>query len=184
MNAVAARRIIGSKVDKKLGPVQVIGAGEPVIKYDDPIFVSRDSARPKEHLHKKLQLSRDDLIQAQLYLSRKQRDKCTVEGVNLRRELARLCPNVLNANALQFFLTHPHFIPGSWEMGVDGRPLYVCFWGDQFRLQHFGDCVPCLFKTEKKGWCTDFVPIHSPTPVYNFDEHYPAAYLASDGGAV
>jgi len=74
----------------------------------------------------------------QLYLSEPQRKCKSIEGNNLRTELAG--KPVLNANVLDYLLGHSHLIPEEWK-----KRMNICFWGSIYRHGPFyGLCVRCL----------------------------------------
>ncbi|MFA4880707.1 MAG: hypothetical protein WC650_03740 [Candidatus Doudnabacteria bacterium] len=84
-----------------------------------------------------------DSANVKLYLSENQIDGKYVEGNKLREELADM--PVLNANVLDYLLTHPHLIPEEWKKDDNGNILYIFFWGTIYRYSDGDLCVRCLY---------------------------------------
>jgi len=70
------------------------------------------------------------------FLSKKQKDGKTIEGCELRLELAS--KSTLNACILDYLLKHPELIPEEWKKGL------TYFWGTIFRVSGGGLCVAYL----------------------------------------
>lgn len=77
-----------------------------------------------------------ELVRVELYLSKYQRNRRTIEGNRLQKELAD--KPVLNANVLDYLLAKSHLIPEEWK----GKCIF--FWGTVYR--HFDGylSVRCL----------------------------------------
>jgi hypothetical protein len=78
-----------------------------------------------------------DSAKVGLYLSNRQKGGKVVKGHDLREDL-RDKP-VLNANALDYLLAHPHLIPEDWK----GKAAF--FWGTIYRNRDGDLCVRCLY---------------------------------------
>ena len=107
----------------------------------------------------------------EFYLSNRQDGNKCIEGNKLRRELEN--KSVLNANVLDYLLSHSHLIPKSWKTDKYGNPHQIFFWGTIYRRR---DCSPCvrLLKQEHCCWVN----------LYDWLGHYwggrsPAAVLKS-----
>ncbi len=70
-----------------------------------------------------------------LYLPKKQK-KGGIKGNDLRKKLAN--QSTLNANVLDYLLTHPELIPEEW------KSKYIFFWGTIYRYSDGDLFVRCL----------------------------------------
>lgn len=83
-----------------------------------------------------------DPAKARLHLSKNQKGQNTIEGNNLRKELASESP--FNANLLDYLLKNPHLIPEEWKKDEAGNTRYTYFWGTIYRDSDGRLCVRCL----------------------------------------
>ena len=67
-----------------------------------------------------------------LFLPEKQAGEKLVFGYDLCKEIEIRGGNT-RAKILDALCSDPTFWPESWKKGLDGKPLYVSFWGDTFR---------------------------------------------------
>lgn len=77
-----------------------------------------------------------DPTKVKLHLSKNQKNGKYIVGNTLRGELSG--KSVLNANALDYLLAHPHLIPEEWK----GKAVF--FWGTIYRGSGGGLFVRCL----------------------------------------
>ena len=85
-----------------------------------------------------------DSTRVPLYLSKKQKHGSII-GNDLRKVLAS--QSVMNANMLDYLLTHPELIPEDW------KDKYVFFWGTIYRSSDSGLFVRCLhWNGSRWGW--------------------------------
>ena len=126
---------------KELGKVRDILSGKALITYPENIIDC--DAQPfipdgwKVEEHKKGGQLKFDPAKFFLYLSKKQK-KGTITGNDLRKELSN--QSVMNANVLDYLLTHTELIPEEWK----GK--YIFFWGTIYRDSDGRRYVRCL------GW--------------------------------
>jgi len=73
----------------------------------------------------------------ELYLDDNQKDGGSIDGYELRKELADKSTFVLNANVLDYLLANSHLIPKEWTA------KRVFFWGTIYRRDG-SLCVRCL----------------------------------------
>lgn len=119
-------------------------AGSSVIDCDAQPFL-KEGWRIEDH-QKSGSLTWDP-GKAGLHLSDAQRDGRAIVGTKLLQELSRTTRfHAMNANVLDFLLSHPHLIPGEWRNGAKGqRIVSVYFWGTIYRDPNNRFCVPCFF---------------------------------------
>ncbi len=74
-----------------------------------------------------------DNRKVEVFLSERQQNGKTVQGLELREELTG--KPVLNANILDALLEYPHLIPEDWKKDENGKTLYIFFWGTEYRYR-------------------------------------------------
>jgi hypothetical protein len=80
---------------------------------------------------------------SQLYLTVRQEQYHNVAGHLIREEL--IGQPTLNAQTLDFLLSHPNTIPPEWfDQGQYGEGLHVFFWGTIYKMPNGNLCVPYL----------------------------------------
>jgi hypothetical protein len=83
------------------------------------------------------------------YRSKAQKGNMHQDGNDLRQKLNNQV--VLNANALDYLLAHPHLIPEEWGEGT------TLFWGTIYCRRLGGDSyVRCLWAGHR-GWDSDYI---------------------------
>ena len=103
---------------------------EHVIDCDaDPFVLVPSGWKVKKH--QKGGFFKWDPSAVQFYLSEPQRNGKIIEGNKLRKELTD--KPVLNANVLDYLLSHPHLIPEEWKQDSEGRARHIFFWGTIYR---------------------------------------------------
>lgn len=112
-----------------------------------------------------------DPAKVKLYLSPNQRGGKVIEGNKLRKELAN--EPVLNANVLDYLLAHPGLIPVDWKKDEQGNTRYIFFLGTIYRFSDGRLYVRCLY------WNGDAWDWNNSWLSNDWDDHYPAALLAS-----
>lgn len=100
-----------------------------------------------------------------LYLSEDQKNSKWIKGNKLRKALVG--KPVLNANVLDYLLTHPHLIPEEWKSKA------VFFWGTIYRSRGGHPHVRYLL------WYIDRWDCHAEWIDLEWHDHDPAALLAS-----
>ena len=106
-----------------------------------------------------------DVLQVNLYLSKRQQNGRWIEGNKLREELKS--QRVYNANLLDFLLKTPHLIPKEW------KDKQVFFWGTIYRDGYGNICVRCLNQRgDGLGWYRGLLD-------YDWGSNRPAAVRAS-----
>lgn len=103
--------------------------------------------------HRKMGNIEFDLSKLRFFISEKQKVSNCVEGSDLNDELKS--KKILNANVLDYLLSHPYMIPEKWKRDKYGETLYIVFWGTiYYRLDIGHFCVRCLYyySTEKKWY--------------------------------
>ncbi len=88
-----------------------------------------------------------DSTKVVLFLSDKQKNGKSIKGHDLRKELTGL--PVLNANVLDYLISHPELIPESW------KGQFVYFWGTIYRYADGHLYVRCLCWGDGR-WCWDY----------------------------
>ncbi len=79
-----------------------------------------------------------DPTKVEPYLSEKQKSDEYIVGNKLRGELK--AQPVLNANVLDYLLSHPELIPEDWKKDERGKTRHIFFWGTIYR--HYDDLPP------------------------------------------
>jgi len=160
IRALAGRKDLLQFVRQALCGATGIG---PVIDCDADSFLP--SGWKGVEYHKKGGQLKLDLSKVKLHLSPNQMNGKCVEGNKLRKELAS--EPVLNANVLDYLLSHPELIPKEWK----GK--YVFFWGTIYRDSDGDLCVRCLcWRGGAWGWSYVWLD-------FLFSGRIPAAVLAS-----
>lgn len=72
-----------------------------------------------------------DSSQVKLHLDNSQMSGRRITGTKLRQRFAN--KRVLNANVLDYLLTHPDLIPEEWKRNSKGITRSICFWGTVYR---------------------------------------------------
>lgn len=94
-----------------------------------------------------------DASKIELAITDGQRRSGVIGGNELRRELAGK-PR-MNANVLDYLLSHPYLIPEKWKRSEDGQTLYVFFWGTIYRAPDGCLFVRCIYWSHNQWkWST------------------------------
>ena len=160
IRALAGRKDLLQLVRQALCGATGIG---PVIDCDTDPFLPQ-GWKGVEY-HKKGGQLELDLSKVKLHLSLNQMDGKYIEGNKLRKELAS--EPVLNANVLDYLLSHPELIPEEWK----GK--YVFFWGTIY-CSSSGNLYVRYLYWDDGAWDWDDVWLG-----FDFSGRNPAAVLAS-----
>jgi hypothetical protein len=102
-----------------------------------------------------------------LHLVEGQSEDGGVEWDKIGRELSH--QPVLNANVLDYLLTHPEISPDEWKQDDNGAVRCVLFWGTIYRHSGGTQCVRLLMWDDDQWHCL-YVPLEG-----KFGIKHPAA---------
>jgi hypothetical protein len=83
--------------------------------------------------HRKGGVLKIELAQIALHLEPAQQKGSGIVGNLLRERLAGR--RILNANVLDYLLSHMHLIPKEWRGASWGQKRSICFWGTIYRYE-------------------------------------------------
>jgi tetratricopeptide (TPR) repeat protein len=156
-------------------------SGDPRGPYNTDWFVS-----PEDQLQGAVREFKWDPSRVQFYPS------VGKDDITLREELGG--KPLLNANVLDYLLTHPAAIPENWKTDEVGRPRRISFWGTIYTIPGGSPRLAVRYLYwDKSAWksgystlsCTHHQTVWSGRSVWKWDRRYASGYdLTSPGDVV